>query len=67
PERRPLGWSAPDSGHTRSTGRRRSASPERRDGELEETDNYVDEKGRLRNQDFDPDRAGRSFKGGSRS
>ena len=46
--------------------RARLFKTDRRDGDLEETDTYVNEKGRLRDRDFETDRAGRSFKGGSR-
>lgn len=37
----------------------------RRDGDLEETDRYVNEKGRLNNRDFDTDRPGRSSQSSS--
>lgn len=46
--------------------RARLFQTKRLDGELEETDNYINDKGRLRDQDIDTDRAGRAFKGGSR-
>lgn len=38
----------------------------RLDGDLEETDVYVNEKGRLNNRDFGRDRPGRSSQGGAR-
>lgn len=46
--------------------RARLFKTQRLDGELEETDTFVNDKGRLRDQDIDTDRAGRSFKGGDR-
>jgi protein required for attachment to host cells len=36
------------------------------DGDLEETDRYVNEKGRLDNRDFETDRPGRSSQSSSR-